>query len=455
MKVQIPIPPKLVPVFRPKRGEVRYRCAYGGRGSAKSFTFAKMAALWGYREPLRVLCVREFQNSIPESFYAEIKNAIASEPWLEASYEVGVNFIKGKNGTEFIFKGIRNNPQSVKSLSQIDLCILEEAEDISEEGWQLLEPTIRAPKSEIWVIWNPKRINSPTDMRFRQQPPDDAVIAHVNYSDNPWLPLELEKQRVRQKELYDPDVYDWIWEGAYSLAGRGAFHRKWLDEAEANIYLPEKRGDIDSNGFVSRDDGALRIWQMPKAGMRYAIGADVAEGLLHGDYSSVDVCDEKGNQVASWHGHTAPDKLGEIIAKLGKMYNRAFVGVERNNHGLTTLTKLRDLGYQNLYAQEAIESRAEGDTTKRFGWLTTSKSKPFIIDNLAALLRDGESGLASKEHIDEMRTYIIEENGSTNAQEGAKDDRVMSYAITQEMVRRMPRGGMVNVQEIKSTGAGY
>lgn len=242
---------------------------------------------------------------------------------------------------------------------------------------------------------------------------------------------------------------------AFLFSGRSCFDQNWLIEAELNCYNPEKRGDIDSNGFVSRDDGALRIWQMPKAGMRYAIGADVAEGLLNGDYSSVDVCDEKGNQVASWHGHTAPDKLGEIIAKLGKMYNRAFVGVERNNHGLTTLTKLRDLGYQNLYAQEEIESRAEGDTTKRFGWLTTSKSKPFIIDNLAALLRDGESGLASKEHIDEMRTYIIEENGSTNAQEGAKDDRVMSYAITQEMVRRMPRGGMVNVQEIKSTGAGY
>jgi hypothetical protein len=137
------------------------------------------------------------------------------------------------------------------------------------------------------------------------------------------------------------------------------------------------------------------------------------------------------------------------------MYNRAFVGVERNNHGLTTLTKLRDLGYQNLYAQEAIESRAEGDTTKRFGWLTTSKSKPLIIDNLAALLRDGDSGLASKEHIDEMRTYIIEDNGSTNAQEGAKDDRVMSYAIALEMARRMPRGSTVSLQEIKVTGAGY
>ena len=93
--------------------------------------------------------------------------------------------------------------------------------------------------------------------------------------------------------------------------------------------------------------------------------------VAHGDFTSVDVLDELGNQVAHWHGHIEPDKAGDVIAKLGKMYNRAFVGVERNNHGLTTLTRLRDLGYQNLYAQENIESRAEGDQTVRFGWLTT------------------------------------------------------------------------------------
>lgn len=242
---------------------------------------------------------------------------------------------------------------------------------------------------------------------------------------------------------------------AFLFSGRSCFDQNWLIEAEANCYQYEKRGDIGEQGFISRDDGALRIWQMPKAGKRYAIGADVAEGLITGDFSSVDVLDEKGNQVASWHGHCEPDKLGAIIAKLGKMYNRAFVGVERNNHGLTTLTKLRDLGYQNLYAQEAIESRAEGDTTKRFGWLTTSKSKPFIIDQLAALLRDSESGIASKEHIGEMRTYIIEENGSTNAQQGAKDDRVMSYAIAVEMVRRMPRGVATVPSVVKTTSAGY
>ena len=102
---QIHLPPKMVDVFATPRGELRYRGARGGRGSGKSFTFAKMAAIWGVIEPLRILCTRELQASIKESFHAELKNAIASEPWLEAAYDVGVDYLRGKNGTEFLFKG--------------------------------------------------------------------------------------------------------------------------------------------------------------------------------------------------------------------------------------------------------------------------------------------------------------------------------------------------------------
>ena len=87
---------------------MRFRGAYGGRGSAKSFSFAKMAAIWGYAEPLRILCTRDIQDSIKESFHAELKNAIASEQWLEAAYDVGIDYLRGKNGTEFIFKGLRH-----------------------------------------------------------------------------------------------------------------------------------------------------------------------------------------------------------------------------------------------------------------------------------------------------------------------------------------------------------
>lgn len=233
--VKISIPPKLHPMFKGdtgKRGALRYRCVYGGRGSGKSFNFALMAALWGYREPLKILCVREFQNSIPDSFYAEVKNAIASYPWLEAAYDVGVNYIKGHNGTEFIFKGIRNNPQSVKSLAQIDLCIVEEAEDVNEVSWQVLEPTIRIEKSELWVIWNPKRQDSATNKRFIETPPPRCMALQLNYNDNPWLSKELDEQRQHAQQTLDRATYAWIWEGAYlKQSAAQVFAGKYMVEA--------------------------------------------------------------------------------------------------------------------------------------------------------------------------------------------------------------------------------
>lgn len=236
MEAKVQLPPKLVPVFAPARGELRYRGAYGGRGSAKSFSFAKMAAIWGYAEPLRILCTRDIQDSIKESFHAELKNAIASEPWLAAAYDVGIDYLRGKNGTEFIFKGLRHNITSIKSMAQIDLCIIEEAEDVPEHAWEALEPTIRIHKSEIWLIWNPKSENSPVDKRFIKHTPPRSAIVELNYRDNPWFPPELEEQRKHAQATIDPGRYAWIWEGKYLQDCEARVFRNWkVEEFEAPV----------------------------------------------------------------------------------------------------------------------------------------------------------------------------------------------------------------------------
>lgn len=174
-----------------------------------------MAAIWGYVEPLRILCTRELQVSIKESMHAEIKNAIESYPWLSDHYEVGEAFIRGKNGTEFIFRGLRHNISAVKSMSQIDLCIVEEAADVPEHSWQALLPTIRAPRSEIWAVYNPKNNTDPVDVMFRQSPPPRCMAVEISYGDNPWLPPELDEQRRHAQKVMNPSDYAWIWEGAY------------------------------------------------------------------------------------------------------------------------------------------------------------------------------------------------------------------------------------------------
>lgn len=213
---KIRLPPKLVPVFAPPRGSVQYRNAYGGRGSGKSFSFAKMAAAWGYAEPLRILCTREFQASIKESFHAELKAAIYSEPWLEANYDIGADYLRCRNGTEFIFRGLRHNTSSIKSLAKIDLTIVEEAEDVPEHSWLDLEATVfRQPKSELWAIWNPRNEGSPVHRRFILDKPDNALIAEINWNDNPFFPVGLDKLRRREQERLDPATYAHIWEGQF------------------------------------------------------------------------------------------------------------------------------------------------------------------------------------------------------------------------------------------------
>lgn len=212
----VKLPRKITEVFTPERGKVQYRALTGGRGSGKSFGSAKMAAIWGVIDPLRILCTRELQVSIKESFHAELKAAIASEPWLEAHYKVGVDYIKGVNGTDFIFRGLRHNTASIKSLAKIDLTIVEEAEDVPEDSWLALEATVfRQPMSELWAIWNGRLDGSPVDKRFIKNPPANAIVRKVNYNDNPFFPEGLEILRQREQGRLDPSTYAHIWDGEY------------------------------------------------------------------------------------------------------------------------------------------------------------------------------------------------------------------------------------------------
>lgn len=310
----IRLPPKLLPVFAHKRGSVRYRGAHGGRGSAKSFSFAKMAAVFGIIEPLRFLCTRDIQASIKESFHAELKNAIASEPWLVAAYDVGRDYLRSRiNDTEFLFAGLRHNISSIKSMAQIDICIVEEAEDVPEESWIALEPTIRAPGSEIWPIWNPQIEGSPVDKRFRQDSPARAAIVELNYRDNPWFPAELEELRQTQKRTMDDDTYQWIWEGKYlkkskaSILGShwaegirfpdgewmGPYHgldfgyaldptaavRCWISPDERELYIDAEGGKIG----LDLDDTAKFLMDKIPGIDKHSVYADCArpESIAH------------------------------------------------------------------------------------------------------------------------------------------------------------------------------
>lgn len=228
--VQLKLPPKLIPVFT---GEADYRGAYGGRGSAKTRSFAKMSAVKGYQwsqqgESGLIVGAREFMNSLDESSMAEIKAAILEEEWLADHYEIGTNYIRTRDRRiEYDFVGLRHNLDSIKSKARIKLLWADEAETISELAWVKAIPTVREENAEIWVTWNPESKNSPAHKRFRLDPPPRSKIVELNFRDNPWFPAILD--RVRLDDLQKrPDSYAHIWEGEFITARSGAYFAEAL-----------------------------------------------------------------------------------------------------------------------------------------------------------------------------------------------------------------------------------
>jgi len=234
--LSIKIPPKLIPVFADK---YRYRGAYGGRGSGKTRSFAKMAGAFGYRLAYEankrgvIVCGREFQNSLSESSFAEVKEAILSEPQLAQYYDIGENFIRTKNkAISFEFIGLRRNLDSIKSKARVHLIWVDEAEPVSETAWLKIVPTVREHDSEIWVTWNPERKHSATHKRFRENPPTDSMIVELNWRDNPLFPDVLEQERL-EDFAKRPQQYEHIWEGGFATAVEGAYFTNHINEAKA------------------------------------------------------------------------------------------------------------------------------------------------------------------------------------------------------------------------------
>ena len=222
----IDLPDKLIPVFE---GKARFRGAKGGRGSAKTRSFAKMSAVIGAKAAAEgregvILCGRQFMNSLADSSFSEVAAAIRSDPWLSSVYEIGETFIRTKcRRVEYLFVGLARNLSSIKSKARILLCWIDEAEDVSEAAWVVLIPTVREEGSEIWLTWNPRLKSSATNKRFRNAKDADVKIIELNWRDNPWFPGVLETERQRDKRDR-PEQYEHIWEGAFATAATGAYY---------------------------------------------------------------------------------------------------------------------------------------------------------------------------------------------------------------------------------------
>ena len=294
--VQIELPPKLISVFS---GDADVRGAYGGRGSGKTRSFAKMSAVRAYmwdkagRHGI-ILCGRQFMNSLDDSSMEEVKAAIRSEPWLEAHFEIGEKYIKTKSGRiAYKFSGLDRSLDSIKSKSRILLCWVDEAEPVTEEAWIKLIPTLREEDSELWVTWNPESKRSSTHKRFREGRPDKRVkIAEINWRDNPWFPKVLERTRQRDLEAR-PDQYDHIWEGGFAHIFEGAYYVKEMTQALITSRITKVEYDPLLPVHTS--------WDLGK-------GVNMAVWLFQVDASSIRVIDF----IEGTHDDGIPDIVSEL-----------------------------------------------------------------------------------------------------------------------------------------------
>lgn len=270
------IPPKLIPVFQSGK---RYQGAWGGRGSAKSRTFGLMTAVMGdiFATQGRVgviLCAREFQNSLKDSSFAEVAAAIQSDHYLRQRWEIGKEFIRHVTGkVEYVFRGLRSNVESIKGLARILLAWADEAEQILEDSWSVLIPTVREEESRIYVTWNPGTERSATHNRFRVNASEAQMcIVEMNHRDNPYFPAVLEAERLADKEAR-PDDYDHIWEGGFKTVYRGAYIARDMTKARVDGRITKVPTDpllvnrlfIDIGGTGARADNFV-IWAMQFSG---------------------------------------------------------------------------------------------------------------------------------------------------------------------------------------------
>lgn len=256
------VPKAFQDLYRPHR----YKCYYGGRGGAKSTAFADALLYQADEQPLRVLCTREKQNSIKDSVHALLKERIADGNYT--GFTITETEIRHVNGSVFIFKGLWQNIDSIKSMQAIDRCWIEEADTVSENSWRKLIPTIRKDGSEIWISFNPSLESDPVYQRFVLSPPPNAFVKKVSWRDNPYFTQVLHDEMTNDFAK-DEEEAEHVWEGELKQFGEGSIYEKQLRAARKDgriCKIPLER-TIPVNTFwdLGRND-TTAIWFHQRVG---------------------------------------------------------------------------------------------------------------------------------------------------------------------------------------------
>ena len=229
-------------------------------------------------------------------------------------------------------------------------------------------------------------------------------------------------------------------EEAFLLSGRPVFDMRALLRAEQAAPEAQLGRVAEINGLAqfTADSSYLRLYHPPRNGAEYVIGIDVAEGLAGGDWSVMAVLERNSLELAAlWRGHIDPDLLGREAVLLARYYQGALLAPEANNHGIAVINAIKRENYGRMYRQRDPDT---GKLSERWGFSTTSRSKPLAINLLAKLIREDAERLQDKLLIGECMSYAYDDKGHTNAQPGCHDDCVMAMAIAVAVCCEQPTG---------------
>ena len=267
----------------------------------------------------------------------------------------------------------------------------------------------------------------PVPKKFTRTPEEKALVKLYKL-DNEQLMFRRRKIAQNGIDLFRQE-YPAEPEEAFLTTGRPVFNPELLQGSLVATKDPKQRMALEGDDWVENMRGELTVYRTLDPGEAYIIGADVAMGVRGGDWSVAQVLDSKKRQVASYRAQIHPDYFATVLYKLGELFNMAQIIVENNSHGILTCTRLgKDMAYPHFFTELQIDKLTDRETLK-LGFTTTTKTKPLIIDELRAAVRDGSIILNDKTTIREMLTYIVTPTGGMSAEAGCFDDCVMSLAL--------------------------
>jgi phage terminase large subunit len=420
----------------------RYLIFYGGGSSGKSY-FIGERLIFKQITPKKCNClvVRQTGDTNRKSTFPLLKQVISN--WNLSEHfkinESDMRIVCKLTGNEIAFAGL-DDVEKIKSITfangELTDIWVEEATECQEADINQLKVRLRGGKSKKQMVlsFNPINIQHWIKKHFIDS--GLATVCFSTYKDNKFL-TDDDRKALEDLQYIDEYTYEVYCLGKWGIVGKTVFDARALQARLDNIEKPIKTGyftydydglKIDSIKWVNDKNGYIEIYQIPNTPKvtEYAIGGDTAgEGS---DYFVADVIDAKtGEQVAKLRHQFDADQYTRQMYCLGKYYKDALIGIEANFDSYPIM-ELQRLGYPKQYVRTAQDTYT-GKTEKRFGFKTTSLTRPTIISRLIEIVREHCETINSKDTLEELLTIIRNEKGRIEAPQGGHDDQMMSLAI--------------------------